>query len=44
MKQLSAYVLLVIAIVFMAIGFLREEHLLILNKSIRICLECIGIG
>ncbi len=33
------------SIVFLLIGTIsRGEHLIILEKAIRICLECIGIG
>lgn len=31
-------------IIFLAIGLIRKEHLTVLEKAIRICLECIGIG
>lgn len=33
-----------IAITFLAIGLIREEHLVVLTKAANICLECIGIG
>ncbi|MEA5059049.1 hypothetical protein SDC9_120761 [bioreactor metagenome] len=36
--------ILVAALVFIAIGILREEHLIVLKKAIAICLECIGVG
>lgn len=32
------------SIVFIAIGIMRQEHLEVLQKAVRICLECIGIG
>lgn len=34
----------ILSIAFIAAGVLREEHLAVLQKAIRICLECIGIG
>ena len=27
-----------------AVGLLRQEHLEVMGKAVRICLECIGIG
>ncbi len=36
--------LLVSAIALIVIGILAGEHVSVLQKSIRICLECIGIG
>lgn len=32
------------AAAFIALGLLAQEHLLVLQKAVRICLECIGIG
>ncbi len=39
-----SFVILVISILFIGIGFMRKEHLEVLQKAVRICLECIGIG
>ena len=36
--------ILISALVFIFIGIAQEEHLVVLNKAINICLECIGIG
>lgn len=33
-----------LALVLIGIGLLRQEHLEVLQKAVRICLECIGIG
>ena len=27
-----------------AVGIVRQEYVLVLQKAVRICLECIGIG
>lgn len=35
---------LVLGLVFVGFGLLREEHLTVLKKAAAICLECIGIG
>jgi len=35
---------LIVSIGFIIAGVLRKEHLVVLKKSIKICLECIGIG
>lgn len=37
-------VLLAAAVVMIAAGLLRQEHLEVMEKAVRICLECIGIG
>lgn len=36
--------LLVISAAFLVIGILRQEHLEVLQKAVKVCLECIGIG
>jgi hypothetical protein len=33
-----------VALAFIVIGILREEHLIVLKKAVAICLECIGVG
>lgn len=38
------FLFLVLSIVMIGIGVLREEPMIVLNKAINICLECIGIG
>jgi hypothetical protein len=44
LKGWGGWVLLALGIVFIFIGIFRGEPGLILQKAIRICLECIGIG
>ncbi|WDV45471.1 CD1871A family CXXC motif-containing protein [Clostridiaceae bacterium M8S5] len=36
--------LLILSLVLVTIGMYKEETHLVLNKGIRICLECVGIG
>lgn len=36
--------ILAVALSFIGIGIAREEYLDIMQKAVRICLECIGIG
>lgn len=43
-KNLPALGLLAVGAGALALGVLRQEHLTVLTKAIRICLECIGIG
>ncbi|MGL4731465.1 MAG: CD1871A family CXXC motif-containing protein [Clostridium sp.] len=40
----SKYVLLLVSISFICIGILRQEQFIVLRKSLKICLECIGVG
>ena len=45
LKNKGAGILLLAGgMIFLAIGMIRKEHLTVLEKAIRICLECIGIG
>lgn len=45
LKEKGAGILLLAGgIIFLVIGCIRKEHLTVLEKAIRICLECIGIG
>lgn len=44
LKRHAPLALLLLSLAFFAIGLLRGESALILQKSIRICLECIGLG
>jgi len=34
----------VLGIVFVALGLMGGEHITVLGKAVRVCLECIGIG
>jgi len=43
-NNLPSLALITISIAFLLIGTLRGEHLTVLEKAVRICLECIGIG
>lgn len=40
----SKYGFLIISILFITFGNLREEHKVVLKKAINICFECIGLG
>lgn len=35
---------LAVSVIFIGIGIYQNEHLAVLEKAVRICLECIGIG
>ena len=43
-KRMISFVVLAVSILFIGIGLARKEHLEVLQKAVRICLECIGIG
>ncbi|MDR3119883.1 MAG: hypothetical protein LBU58_00875 [Clostridiales bacterium] len=40
----AKYGLLAVGVLFIALGLLREEQLVVLKKAVKICLECIGVG
>lgn len=40
----SGQILFVLGITLMLFGLLRHEAMLVLEKAITICLQCIGIG
>lgn len=45
LKTNTAAILLVLAgIIFMILGIFRGEAAVVLDKAIRICMECIGLG
>ncbi|MDE6350610.1 MAG: hypothetical protein K2K67_06385 [Treponemataceae bacterium] len=43
-RALVPFALLTLAAVFVWVGIQRGELRLVLNKAIRICLECVGLG
>lgn len=43
-KNLAAAGLLVLGTAFILFGIMRGEQRVVLQKAIRVCLECIGIG
>ena len=43
-QKWAGWALLALGLVFVFVGILRGEPGMILQKAIRICLECIGIG
>jgi hypothetical protein len=36
--------LIIVSIVMIVTGCLRGEHFAVLNKAIKVCMQCIGIG
>lgn len=42
-KMNMKYIFLALSLFFIGIGIVREEHLVVLQKAINICLECIGV-
>lgn len=43
-RPVCASLLLLIAAEFIAVGINRGETLLVFNKAVNICMECIGLG
>lgn len=44
LKIYSKHFILVVSVIMIGIGITREENMIVLQKAINICLECIGIG
>lgn len=44
LQRIIRYTVLAAALVLIAEGIFREEHLAVWRKAVNICLECIGIG
>lgn len=44
MKRYYKYLLLMAALGAIALGAARQEHRIILQKAVTVCLECIGVG
>ncbi len=43
-KKYGSYYLFSLGFIFFIIGIFRHEHIIVLKKAIRICMECIGIA
>ena len=43
-SRLSSPILLCMGIAMMYFGYQRGEARVVMNKAIRVCMECIGIG
>ncbi|WP_195947871.1 CD1871A family CXXC motif-containing protein [Paraclostridium bifermentans] len=43
-NHFTKYFLLLTSICFICMGVIRQEQFTVLKKSIKICLECIGVG
>ena len=43
-KSTAQAVLLIVGVVMLCFGVWRGEALTVLNKAIKLCLECVGIG
>lgn len=38
------FCVLAVSVFFIAAGIIKKEHLEVMQKAVKICLECIGIG
>ena len=36
--------LIALAVVFLTVGVLRNEHTMVWIKAVNVCMECIGLG
>lgn len=44
MEKIIFTLIFVCSLLFIIIGVIQNEHLIVLEKAVKICLECIGIG
>ena len=38
------YILLADALIFLGVGIMQKEYMIVFKKAVNICLECIGVG
>ena len=43
-KQIAGFIVLLLGIAMILLGFSAGESIEVLHKAVRVCLECIGIG
>ena len=43
-RYLPAVILITAAVLLIVIGILLQQHESVLNKAVRICMECVGLG
>ena len=36
--------IITVSVLFIGIGIIKQEHLEVMQKAVKVCLECIGIG
>lgn len=44
MMSKAPWIILFTAIIFIALGLMRNELAVVLGKGTKLCLECVGIG
>lgn len=42
--RIARFAVLFAAVIFLVTGIVRKEYLDVFQKTVKICLECIGIG
>lgn len=43
-RKIITWTLLVVSVIMICIGIYRGEAVAVLNKAIKVCMQCIGIG
>lgn len=43
-KNLISALIIATGVCFLVVGTMRQEHITLLQKAARLCLECVGIG
>ena len=43
-KDLPAVLIIACAAVLITVGVIAGQHTEVLNKAVRVCMECVGIG
>lgn len=42
--RIVRFAVLLVSVAFLVVGIMQKEYLEVLEKAVKICLECIGIG
>ena len=43
-RYIPAVILIVLAVALTVTGILMGQHISVLHKAVRICMECVGLG
>ncbi|MCR4703601.1 MAG: hypothetical protein K5665_08070 [Saccharofermentans sp.] len=43
-RYIPAVILILLAVALIVTGILTDQHISVLHKAVRICMECVGLG